>query len=75
MTYVASEVFKLQVTTSYYLEILYTIVASETFPNMFLAGPEGLGRKNFKIWTQETDGLNYCYGVYTFPMGYKSLVA
>jgi hypothetical protein len=40
-----------------------------------IAGPEGSGRKNFKIWTQETDGPNYCYAVYTFPMGYKSLVA
>jgi hypothetical protein len=38
-------------------------------------GSEGLGRKNFKIRTQETDGPNYCYAVYTFPVGYKSLVA
>ncbi len=38
-------------------------------------GPEGFERKNFKIWTQETDGPNYCYAVYTFPMGYKSLAA
>ena len=36
-------------------------------------GPEGPGRKNFEIRTP--DGPNYCYAVYTFPVGYKSLVA
>jgi hypothetical protein len=40
-----------------------------------LGGPQGFGRKNFKIRTQDTDGPNYCYAVYTFPVGYKSLVA
>ena len=38
-------------------------------------GPRGIRQKNIKIRTQETDGPNYCYAVYTFPVGYKSLVA
>jgi hypothetical protein len=38
-------------------------------------GPRVTAESTFKIQTQEIDGPNYCYAVYTFPGGYKLLVA